>query len=156
MVTSSSTRAFGSCCSSSPSSRRSVSRRIASTLLLGGWQLPGSWASRLVNVILGPIVLSVKTLFLTGVIFCGFDSRSLASVKTEFREDSRGRRLSRSVLNIVVTAIIEGSAPSFPIAGGSVAVVVQRPLSLGQREPALHERKRDCGRHQRRNEPHHL
>lgn len=43
---------------------------IASTLFLGGWQLPASWGiSAGAMHVLGPIVLATKTLFLTGVIF---------------------------------------------------------------------------------------
>ena len=83
---------------------------IASTLFLGGWQLPGSWgiADGAMHV-LGPIVLSVKTLFLTGVIFW------VRFTFPRLREDQLQKfawkaLIPLSVLNIVVTAIIKVAA----------------------------------------------
>ncbi len=80
---------------------------IASTLFLGGWQLPVSWGIPTGAMhLVGPLVISVKTLFLTGVIFW---------VRFSFprlREDQLQKfawkgLIPLSILNLAITAIFK-------------------------------------------------
>lgn len=80
---------------------------IASTLFLGGWQLPASWGiSDGAMYFIGPIVLATKALLLTGVIFW---------VRFSFprlREDQLQKfawkvLIPISLLNIAATAVLK-------------------------------------------------
>ena len=80
---------------------------VASTLFLGGWQLPGAWgiSDGAMNAI-GPIMISTKAVLLVGVVFW------VRFSLPRFREDQL-QKLAWKVLiplalaNIVVTGVMK-------------------------------------------------
>ena len=80
---------------------------IASTLFLGGWQLPTSWGfSRTAMHLIGPIMISIKAVFLVGVVFW------VRFTFPRFREDQLQRLAWKALIplalaNIVVTAVLK-------------------------------------------------
>lgn len=80
---------------------------IASTLFLGGWQLPVSWGfSRTAMHLIGPIMISIKAVFLVGVVFW------VRFTFPRFREDQLQRLAWKALIplalaNIVVTAVLK-------------------------------------------------
>jgi len=80
---------------------------IASTLFLGGWQLPVSWGfSRTAMHYIGPIMISIKAVFLVGVVFW------VRFTFPRFREDQLQRLAWKALIplalaNIVVTAVLK-------------------------------------------------
>jgi len=80
---------------------------VASTLFLGGWQLPGAWgiSDGAMNAI-GPIMISIKAVLLVGVVFW------VRFSLPRFREDQL-QKLAWKVLiplalaNIVVTGVMK-------------------------------------------------
>ncbi|MEZ5373611.1 MAG: complex I subunit 1 family protein [Microthrixaceae bacterium] len=80
---------------------------IASTLFLGGWALPASWGigDGAFHVI-GPVVISVKVLILTGIVFW------VRFTFPRFREDQLQRiawkfLIPAALINIAVTAVFK-------------------------------------------------
>ena len=80
---------------------------IAATLFLGGWGLPTSWGiGRGAMHVIGPIVIILKTVLLTGVVFW------VRFSFPRFREDQLQRLawkflIPLSLANIVVTAVLK-------------------------------------------------
>ena len=80
---------------------------IASTLFLGGWALPASWGfSDTAMHVIGPINVSIKAVFLVGVVFW------VRFTFPRFREDQLQRLAWKGLIplalaNIVVTAILK-------------------------------------------------
>lgn len=80
---------------------------IASTLFLGGWQLPTAWGlSDTAMHVIGPINLSLKAVFLVGVVFW------VRFTFPRFREDQLQRLAWKGLIplalaNIVVTAVLK-------------------------------------------------
>jgi len=80
---------------------------IASTLFLGGWQIPVSWGfSRTAMHLIGPIMISLKAVFLVGVVFW------VRFTFPRFREDQLQRLAWKALIplalaNIVVTAVLK-------------------------------------------------
>jgi NADH-quinone oxidoreductase subunit H len=80
---------------------------IAATLFLGGWGLPTSWGiGREAMHVIGPIVIILKTVLLTGVVFW------VRFSFPRFREDQLQRLawkflIPLSLANIVVTAVLK-------------------------------------------------
>jgi NADH-quinone oxidoreductase subunit H len=80
---------------------------VASTLFLGGWELPASWGlSNGVMHVVGPLMISTKAVLLVGVVFWARFSLP------RFREDQLQTlawkfMIPIALLNIVVTAVLK-------------------------------------------------
>ncbi|MGB6057694.1 MAG: complex I subunit 1 family protein [Microthrixaceae bacterium] len=78
---------------------------VASTLFLGGWALPASWGLGTgVMHVVGPIVISLKAVFLVGVVFW------VRFTLPRYREDQLQRiawkvLIPLALVNIVITAL---------------------------------------------------